>query len=67
MEYDTIEFVSYADGTPPDTYVQSFDDLVGKLETDLTKVCKWFHHNDFKTNPGKFIFLLSPFVDGPKT
>ena len=24
-----------------------------------------FHHNDFKANPGKYRFLLHPFVDKP--
>ena len=31
----------------------------------MSKVCEWFHHNDFKANPGKSQFLLSPFVDRP--
>ena len=29
----------------------------------MSKICEWFHHNGFKANPGKFHFLLSPFVD----
>ena len=32
---------------------------------DMSKICEWFHHNGSKTNPGKFHFLLSPFVDKP--
>ena len=28
-------------------------------------ICEWFHHNGFKANPGKFHFLLGPFVDRP--
>ena len=30
---------------------------------DMPNNCEWFHHNDFKANPGKINFLLSPFVD----
>ena len=31
----------------------------------MSKICEWFHHNSFKANPGKFYFLLSPFVGRP--
>ena len=31
----------------------------------MTNICEWFHRNSFKANPGKFHFLLSPFVDRP--
>ena len=31
----------------------------------MSKICEWFHYNGFKANPGKFHFLLSPFVDSP--
>ena len=65
MEYYAIEFASYADDTNPYTYGQSFDETVEKLETDMSNVCEWFHHNGFKANPEKFHFLLSPFVDRP--
>ena len=65
MEYDAIEFASYAEDTTAYTYGQSFDEIIEKLETDMFKICEWFHHNDFKANPGKFHFLLSLFVDRP--
>ena len=65
MEYDAIEFASYADDTTPYTYGQSFDEIIEKLEIDMSKICEWFHHNGLKANPGKFYFLLSPFVDRP--
>ena len=65
MEYDTIEFASYADDTTTYTYGQSFDEIIEKLETDLSNICEWFLHNGFKANPGKFHFLLSRFVDRP--
>ena len=63
MEYGAIEFANYADDTTPCTYGQSFDEIIVKLETDMSNICEWFHHNGFKANPGKFHFLLSPFVD----
>ena len=31
----------------------------------MANICERFHHNGFKSNPGKFHFLLSPFVDRP--
>ena len=31
----------------------------------MSKICEWFHHNSFKANPGKFQFLLSPFIEKP--
>ena len=65
MEYDAIKFANYADDTTPCTYGQSFDEIIVKLETDMSNICEWFHHNGFKANPGKFHFLLSPFVERP--
>ena len=65
MEYDAIEFASYADVTTSYAYGQSFDEIIEKLETDMSKICEWFHHNGFKANLGKFYFLLNPFVDRP--
>ena len=65
MEYDAIEFASYADDTTPYTYGQSFDKIIEKLEIDMSKTFEWFHHNGFKVNPRKFHFLLSSFVDRP--
>ena len=65
MEYDAIEFASYGDDTNPYTYGQNFDEIIEKLETDMFNICEWFYHNCFKANPGKFHFLLSPFVDRP--
>ena len=65
MEYDAIEFASYGDDTTPYTYGQNFDEIIEKLETDMFNICEWFYHNCFKANPGKFHFLLSPFVDRP--
>ena len=40
MEYDVIEFASYADDTTPYTYGQSFDEIIEKLEIDMSKI-KW--------------------------
>ena len=65
MEYNAIEFASYADDTIPYTYGQSFDEIIEKLEIDMSNICEWFHHNSFKANPGKFHFILSRFVDRP--
>ena len=56
MEYGFIEFASYADDTTPYSYGQSFDEIIEKLETGIYNICKWFHHNVFKVNPGKFHF-----------
>ena len=33
-----------------------FDKIVEKGETDMSKICVWFHHNSFKVNPGNFHF-----------
>ena len=65
MEYGAIEFAGYADDTTPYTYGQSFDEIIEKLETDMSNTCEWFHHNGFKANQEKFHFLLSPFADRP--
>ena len=65
MEYDAIEFASYGDDNKTYTYVQSFDEIIEKLETDMSNICESFHNNCFKANPGKFHSLLSPFVDRP--
>ena len=65
MEYGATEFIWYAGYTTPYTYWQSFDEKIEKLEIDKSKICEWFHHNSFKANPGKFHFLLSPFIDRP--
>ena len=59
MKFDLIEFASYADDTVPYTYGQSLDEIIEKLETDMS-ICEWFHHNGFKANSGNFHFLLSP-------
>ena len=63
MEYDATEFASYVDDTTPYTYGQSFDEIIEKLETDMSTICEWLHHNGFKSNPGKFHFSLSPFAN----
>ena len=65
MEYDTIEFSSYADDITLYTYGQSFNEIVEKLERYMRKTCEWFHDNDCKANPEKFSFLLSTLVDIP--
>ena len=65
MEYNAIEFASYADDTILYTYGQSFDEVIEKLKIYMSEICEWFHDNGFKANPGKFQFLLSPFVDRP--
>ena len=57
MEYDTIEFASYADNTTPYTYDQNFDEIIEKLEIDMSKICEWFHCNGFNANPGNFFFF----------
>ena len=63
MGHEAIQFASYANDTTHYTYGQSFDEIIEKLEIDTSKICEWFNHNDFKTNPEKFQFLLSLFVD----
>ena len=56
MEYDAIEFASCADDTTPYTYGQSFDEIIEKLEIDMSKISEWFHHNSFKAIQENFIF-----------
>ena len=65
MEFDAIEFASYSDDTNPFTYGKSFDEIIEKLEIDMSKVCERFHHTGFKANAGEFHFLPSPFLDRP--
>ena len=65
IEYDAIEFASYEDDTTHYTYGQSLDEIIEKLEIDMSKICEWFHHNCFKANPGRYHFSLSPFVHRP--
>ena len=50
MKFDSIEFASYVDDTVPYTYGQSFNEIIEKLETDMSHICEWFHYNDFKAN-----------------
>ena len=65
MECDIIEFASYADNTTLYTYGQSFEEIIEKLEIEMSKISEWFHHNGFKAIWGKFHFLLCPVVDRP--
>lgn len=63
MEYDAIEFASHADGTVPyKNYGKSFNEIIGKLEIDISNIYEWFHHDGFKASPEKFHFLVSAFV-----
>lgn len=52
MKYGTKQFASYVDNTNPYTYGQNVDEIVEKLEINMSKIGKWFHHNSFKSNPG---------------
>ena len=65
MEYDTIEFSSYADHITLYTYGQSFNEIVEKLERYMPKTCDLFHDNNCKSNPEKFSFLLGTLADIP--
>ena len=65
MEYNATEIANYVDDTTPYTHGQSFDDIIEKLEMDMSKIFELLHHKGFKANPGKFHFLLSQFVDRP--
>ena len=56
-EYDAIEFDNYADDITPYTYGRSCDEIIKKLEKDMSKICEWFHHNGFKANPRKSFFI----------
>ena len=67
MEYNTIESDGYAEDTTPYSDKQGFDEIIEKLEIDMSKICEWFHHSGFKANPGKSHFLLSPLIDRPMT
>ena len=61
IEYEVIEFAGYPDDTTPYTYGQSFDEIIEKLETDMSNICELFHHNGLKSIQENF--LLSPFLD----
>ena len=39
MEYGAIEFVRIGDDTTPYTYRQSFDEIIEKLEINMSKIC----------------------------
>ena len=60
MECDAIEFASYADCTTSYTYGQGFDEIMEKLEIDISNI-----YDGFKANSEKFHFLVSAFVDRP--
>ena len=63
-EYDTVEIASHVN---PYHHLYSWaklnDEVIDKLEIDVSKIFERFRHDDFKANPGKFHFLLSPFVE----
>ena len=40
MEYDAIEFAIYAGDTNPYTHGQSFDEVIEKLEADMSNICE---------------------------
>ena len=61
-DYDTVEFASYVEETTLYSYGQRLDEVIEKLEIDVSKCFEWFYDNSFKANPGKFLSLLSPFV-----
>ena len=42
MEYDAIEFASYAEYTTTYTSGQSFDEIIEKLETDMSNIVNGF-------------------------
>ena len=54
MEYDKIEFDSYADDRTPYTYDKASNEIILKLKIEVPKIFEWFYHNGFKANPGKF-------------
>ena len=40
-----------------------FDEIIQEMGIDMSKICKWFHHNGFKADPVKFHFLIRLLVD----
>ena len=42
MEYDAIEFASYAEYTTTYTFGQCFDEIIEKLETDMSNIVNGF-------------------------
>ena len=40
MEYDLMEYATYADNTTPYTCGQSFDEIIEKLEIEMSKICE---------------------------
>ena len=40
MEYDAIEFASFADDSTPYSYGQSLDGIIEKLEIDMSNICE---------------------------
>ena len=40
MEYDAIEFASYADDSTLYSYGQSLDEIIEKLEMDMSNICE---------------------------
>ena len=51
MNYDTIEFASYADNVNPYTFQKSFDEIIEKLEIDTPKIYESFIITVLKANP----------------
>ena len=60
MECDAIELATYADCTASYTYGQGFDEIMEKLEIDISNI-----YDGFQANSEKFHFLVSAFVDRP--
>ena len=48
IEYDTIEFSSCVDDAALYIYRQIFDEIIEKMEIDMSKICEWSHHYSFK-------------------
>ena len=61
-DYEKLEFASYVEETTFYSYRQRLDEVIEKLEIEVSKFFEWFYDNSFKANPGKFQSLLSPFV-----
>ena len=56
-----IGFASYADDTTPYACEQNFSEVINFLESNVTKVFKWFHENGLMVNSSKSNFLISPY------
>ena len=57
-EYNS-ELTNFADGTNPDDFSKTYDNVINKLEITIEKLFDWFYNNYVRPNSSKCHFFLS--------